>query len=96
MILPEDEPGHVWHIFSVLTAEREKLKAFLTAAGVGVIIHYPKPIYRQLAYQNSLLNETNFQNTNKICNEVLSLPMGPHLEVEEALFCVQTIKTFFK
>ncbi len=96
LILPADEPGHVWHIFSVLTAQREKLKAFLTAAGIGVIIHYPKPIYRQLAYQNTLAAKMRFQNTDKICSEVLSLPMGPHLEIEEALFCVQTIKTFFK
>lgn len=96
LILPEDEPGHVWHIFSVLTPEREKLKAFLTEAGIGVIIHYPKPIYRQMAYQNDLFVEENFQNTNKICNEILSLPMGPHLDVEEALFCVENIRAFFK
>lgn len=96
LILPEDESGHVWHIFSVLTPQREKLKAFLTAAGIGVIIHYPKPIYRQLAYQNTLSTEISFQNTDKISSEILSLPMGPHLEIEEALFCVQTIKAFFK
>ncbi len=96
LVLPEDTPGHVWHIFPVLSAHRDALKKFLATEGIGTIIHYPKPIHHQEAYKHIHPNGLRFANTDKICATVLSLPMGPHLEIEEALFCVQTIKKFFE
>jgi dTDP-4-amino-4,6-dideoxygalactose transaminase len=96
LVLPEDNRGHVWHIFSVRTSKRDQLKEFLASNGIGVNIHYPKPIHLQPAYQYMNIKAGSFTITEKISKEVLSLPMGPHLTDSEAAYCVSKVKEFFR
>lgn len=79
--LPKDEKEHVWHLFVIRTQEREKLQNFFTENGVQTLIHYPIPPHKQGAYQE--MNHLSFPITEKIHDEVLSLPISPVMTDED-------------
>ena len=71
---------HTWHRFVVRCGHRSRIQEFLAARGVGTMIHYPiaphlQPAYRELGYTRG-----DFPLSEAIHDEVLSLPMGPHLD----------------
>lgn len=69
----------VWHLFVVRHAQRAALQNLLTEAGVGTLIHYPIPPHKQKAYADRGFAASEFPGASAIANEVLSLPIGPHL-----------------
>ena len=77
IILPTviEQNGHVWHLFVIKSNKREKLQTFLNENGVQTLIHYPISPNKQLAYKEH--NDLNFKITNKLQNQVLSLPISP-------------------
>ncbi len=95
LVLPNYEDGHVWHIFAVNTTRRKELAEFLTRHSVNTIIHYPNPIHMQEAYSDMNLPAGSFPITEDICNNIISLPIGPHLSYNEATYCVSKVKEFF-
>lgn len=78
---PADSAEHVWHLFVIRTAEREKLQAYLTENAVQTLIHYPIPPHKQEAYK--AFNNHFYPIAEKIHEEVLSLPISPVLSLEE-------------
>lgn len=72
---------HVWHLFVVRSESRDKLQSHLLANGVQALIHYPIPPHRQQAYKD--WNVMSFPITEKMHNEVLSLPISPVMEESE-------------
>ena len=60
------------------------------------MIHYPIPPYRQGAYRQASLSQECFQTTEKICNEILSLPIGPHLSSLQVDYVAATLNEFCK
>ena len=92
IILPscENEESHVWHIFAIRTKKRNEFKQYLFDNGIQSIIHYPIPPHKQKAF--SELKNTNYPITEKIHNEVLSLPLNPVLsdkEIEKIISAVE-------
>ena len=73
----------VWHLFVVRSAHREVLQAHLTAQGVGTMIHYPIPPHMQPAYADLGIKQGYLLIAEAIHNEVLSLPMFPHMTTEQ-------------
>lgn len=73
---------HVWHLFVIRTEHREALQKFLVEAGVQTLIHYPIPPHKQQAYQE--WNDLSFPISEKIHDQVISLPIGPTLSIEDA------------
>lgn len=86
------EKGHVWHLFVIRTNNREAFQQYLQQNGIQTVIHYPVPPHRQPAYKE--WSALSFPVSEKIHNEVLSIPMGPHLSDEEIEFVVQTINNY--
>lgn len=84
--------GPVWHLFVVRHPRREKLQQHLDAAGIGCLIHYPIPPHLQQAYAHLGLAKNAFPLATRIADEVLSLPMGPHLSAEQANAVIETIR----
>jgi dTDP-4-amino-4,6-dideoxygalactose transaminase len=84
--------SHVWHLFVIRTSYREKLQHYLTENGIQTLIHYPIPPHKQKAYK--LWNAWEFPITEKIHNEVLSLPMSPVITHEEVEYIVRVINDF--
>lgn len=72
---------HVWHLFVIRTSEREKLQSYLTEKGIQTLVHYPIPPHKQEAYKE--WNHLSLPITEKIHQEVLSLPISPVMTDEE-------------
>lgn len=93
--LPEwgEETQHVWHLFVVRCAQRAALQQHLTAAGIQTLIHYPIPPHLQQAYPQFARCELPL--TERLHQEVLSLPMGPTLtgaDVEQVISAVNAFQ----
>ncbi|MEO5818935.1 MAG: DegT/DnrJ/EryC1/StrS family aminotransferase [Vicinamibacteraceae bacterium] len=77
VIPPEFDAGHVYHLFPVLSSERDALKARLDADGIETLIHYPVPIPRQPAVATE--EPADCPVANRICHQLLSLPLYPDM-----------------
>lgn len=96
LTLPDVPPDsrHVWHQFVIRHPERDDLQSHLTEYGIGSLIHYPIPPHLSRAYQDLGFREGDFPITELIAKSVLSLPMGPHLSLEDASYVVNKIIDF--
>ena len=80
VVPPECDPGHVYHLFPVLSAGREGVQSRLRARGVETLIHYPVPIPRQPALASQ--HPAQCAIADRVCGEVFSLPLYPALPDE--------------
>ena len=83
-----------WHLYVVRTGERARLREALDAAGIETLIHYPLPPHRQQAYANLAIPADSLPIANRLADEVLSLPMGPHLSGEQMERVVEALRRF--
>jgi dTDP-4-amino-4,6-dideoxygalactose transaminase len=67
--------SHVWHLFVIRTNKRDEFQKYLAANSVQTVIHYPIPPHKQPAYDE--ISDQSFPISEKIHNEVLSLPISP-------------------
>jgi dTDP-4-amino-4,6-dideoxygalactose transaminase len=83
--LPMVAPGTeaVWHLFVIRHCARDVLRDKLAARGVETALHYPIANHRSGAFA-AAYGAHDFPVTDAICASCLSLPIGPHLSVEEA------------
>jgi dTDP-4-amino-4,6-dideoxygalactose transaminase len=86
---------NVHHVYVVRSDRRDALQDHLKMRGVGTVIHYPIPPHLQTAYSELGLGEGSLPITEKIHREVLSLPMGPHLRMEQAEAVVEAVREFY-
>jgi len=85
----------VWHTFVIQTSRRDALQQFLKTKGVGTLIHYPVPPHLSKAYAELKLEKGSFPITEAISSSVLSLPMGPHLSLNNAEYVANMIREYF-
>lgn len=85
---------HVYHLFVVRTPERDALAAHLKERGVETGIHYPVALPRLAAYADHPQTGVDFFAA-KMGAEVLSLPMGEHLELEQIDQVCAGVREFF-
>ena len=71
----------VWHLFVVRSPRRDEVQQHLAKHGIGTLIHYPVPPFKQPAYPEFAGAEADFPIASALADEVLSLPMGPHLSL---------------
>jgi dTDP-4-amino-4,6-dideoxygalactose transaminase len=69
----------VYHLYVVRVADREMLQKQLSEAGIGTGIHYPVPLHLSPAYSALGYRAGDFPVTEKVAQEILSLPMFPSL-----------------
>ena len=84
----------VWHLFVVRHTERERLQEHLSAGGTGTLIHYPRPPHLQAAYADLGYGQGDFPLAERMADEVLSLPLGPHLSADAVDYVVQQLSSF--
>lgn len=75
---------HVFHLYVVRTGNRHKLMDHLKAHDIHAGIHYPVPVHLQPAYKGRIRTARSMGVTERLSNEVLSLPMYPELSTEMA------------
>jgi dTDP-4-amino-4,6-dideoxygalactose transaminase len=81
--VPAEWAEPVWHLFVVRSPNRDTLQMRLSEAGVDTIIHYPIPPHRTGAYAGGF-DGVRLPVAEQLADEVLSVPMGPHLSPEDA------------
>lgn len=84
-----DWDQHVFHIFTILTEDREGLQNYLTEKEIGTNIHYPIPPHKQECYKE--WNNMSFPVTEKIHQQELSLPMSPCLTDEQIQYVIDVL-----
>jgi dTDP-4-amino-4,6-dideoxygalactose transaminase len=72
-----------WHLFVIRSTRRSSLQQVLKNAGIETMIHYPIAPHLQPAYANLRLDRGSFPISERIHDEVLSLPMYPGLSSTE-------------
>lgn len=79
--LPKVETDHVWHLFVVRISDRAGFQKYLADNGIQTLIHYPIAPHKQEAYKE--LSHLKLPITEKIHDEVLSLPIDPTMSKEQ-------------
>ncbi len=97
IITPEVLPDvkHVYHCYVIRTARRNELMKFLNENGIATGIHYPIPCHLQKAYSAMNLRKGSMPVSEKIAEEIISLPMSEQLQEPEIEYICKKIKAFF-
>jgi dTDP-4-amino-4,6-dideoxygalactose transaminase len=93
VVAPAAAPGitHAYHQYVIRTSRRDEMRNHLAQRGIETAVLYPQPIHLQPAYRGRLQQAGSLQNSERVCGEILSLPVFPELSdaeverVEEAL-----------
>ena len=81
----------VWHQYILRTKERDCLQKNLVQDGVATMVHYPIPPHAQPAYSDIAILDSDLPVASKIANEVMSLPIGPHLSLQQCEYVNRTL-----
>lgn len=81
-----------WHLFVITSPKRDAIAARLKAEGVETIIHYPVPPHLQQAYEDLGQAPGAFPIAERLADEVLSLPIGPHLSDEQVDQVIEAVR----
>jgi len=85
---------HVYHLYVIRSRYRDQLRQWLSAKGIETLIHYPVPIHRQEAYQDLGLPAGTLPITERVSDEILSLPMCPELTDAQIDRVIESVNTF--
>jgi len=90
--LPSFKDSHVWHLFTIRTKNRQKLQDFLLKEKIQTVIHYPIPPHKQKALSD--WNDLTFPITEKIHNEVLSIPLNSSVSKTEVDYIISKLNSY--
>lgn len=86
---------HVYHLYVVRSGRRDGLQEYLAGNGVGTGIHYKNPVHLQEAVSDLGYKRGDFIETEKACEEILSLPIYPELEDKSQQYIAEKIREFY-
>ena len=92
VILPVVSTNSVWHLFVIRTQTRKELQKYLLDNKIQTLIHYPLPPHKQSAYKE--WNNDTYPITEKIHNEILSLPISGIQSLKDTKKIAQVINDF--
>jgi dTDP-4-amino-4,6-dideoxygalactose transaminase len=95
--LPETVPGavHVWHLYTVRTADPERLAAHLAEQGIGCGRHYPEPPHLSGAFAGLGYGPGSFPVAEAVARETLSLPLFPGMTEAQIARVVSAVGAYF-
>jgi dTDP-4-amino-4,6-dideoxygalactose transaminase len=82
-----------WHLFVMRHPNRDKIQKILADSDIGTLIHYPIPPHLQQAYRELGFSRGDFPIAEKIANEIISLPIGPHINDLQLEKIIQKMKS---
>jgi len=92
--LTTHKPYNVYHLYVIQSKQRGRLKAYLEEQGVGTGIHYPHPIHLVASMTYLGYKKGDFPQSERACEEVLSLPIYPELTDLEVEQIINTISAW--
>ncbi len=95
--IPVEPKGcsHVYNLYTIRTSKRNELRDYLNEHAIGTGIYYPVSSDRQTIFQRYVNKGQSFPVAEKLCDEVLSLPMFPHLSAAQMNYVIETVRDFF-
>ena len=88
---------HVFHQYTLkINNDREKFIRFLNEMNIPSMIYYPLPIYKQDAFKSFFESDFKIDNVEKLCNEVISLPIHSEIENSSQDYIIEQVQNYFK
>lgn len=96
LALPVTAPGntHVFHVYAVLTGQRDALQQFLAEHGVATLIYYPLPLHLQKVYADLGHREGDFPKAEEVSRKILPLPIYAEMSNEQVDYVIATVRQF--
>ncbi|MFZ0918234.1 MAG: DegT/DnrJ/EryC1/StrS family aminotransferase, partial [Candidatus Udaeobacter sp.] len=91
---PEQHQSHVYHLFVIRCAERNRLADFLNKEEIEPLIHYPIPAHRQGCCKGVRCDPRGLPNAESHAKQCLSIPCHPQLRDDEVGKIITTINQF--
>ena len=92
-----DHQFSVFHQFPILCDERDSLLEYMQKKGINCGIYYPKPLSKMKAFKNNpRVNSEEVKNSEIASKKILSLPIGPHLNINDSEYIANAIQSFSK
>jgi len=88
----DNSENHIFHLFVIRTEKRDELQHYLAENGIQTQIHYPIPPHKQKALPQ--FHQLSFPITEKMHDEVLSLPISPVMTEDEIDYVVKTLNQY--
>lgn len=92
----QDGGRAVYYVYNILVPKRDTLAARLKERGIGTSIYYPRPLHLQPCFKDLGYREGDFPVSERVCKEILALPIYPELLDEEVDYVCDEISAFFK
>jgi dTDP-4-amino-4,6-dideoxygalactose transaminase len=80
--LPEDEPGHAYHLFVCRSPERDRIRTALKEAGIGSAVYYSTPLHLQPALASLGYRPGSLPVTEQLAGENFSVPLWAGIDAE--------------
>jgi len=98
VIVPKIDSGrtHIFHQYTIKTKFRDKLQKYLKEKGIPTMVYYPLSLHLQPAFKHLKHKKSDFPETEKTTEKVLSLPIYPELKRKDQDYIIQEIKEFYE
>jgi dTDP-4-amino-4,6-dideoxygalactose transaminase len=91
--IPDDEPGHVYHLFVCRSPERDRIREALSEAGIASAVYYTTPLHLQPALRFLGWKPGSLPETERAGRENFSVPLWPGIPVEVQERVVETVRS---
>ena len=91
--LPQDEPGHIYHLFVCRSPERDRIRAALVEAGIGTATYYTTPLHLQPALKFLGNERGSLPETERAATENFSVPLWPAMPAEAQERVVDVVRS---
>ncbi|WP_423908276.1 DegT/DnrJ/EryC1/StrS family aminotransferase [Candidatus Spongiihabitans sp.] len=95
VITPTIPPGYKssWSVYTIRSAKRDNIRRHFNKNGIPSAVYYPSPLHRQPAFKNALGGGQMMPVTDRLADEVLSLPIHPYLQPDDQMKIIAAVKT---
>lgn len=94
LAVPIERENHVYHLFVVLSDERDRLSRYLTKAGIANLSHYPIPVHHQQSCQGIKVDPNGLVYAEEHAKNCLSIPCHPQMTNDQIDKVVDVINAF--
>jgi dTDP-4-amino-4,6-dideoxygalactose transaminase len=91
--LPDDEPGHVYHLFVCRSPERDRIRDALSEAEIASAVYYTTPLHRQRALRFLGWEPGSLPETERAAEENFSIPLWPGIPADVQERVVETVRS---
>jgi len=91
---PSERSAHVYHLFVILSDERDRLSSYLKNRNIQSLIHYPVPIHLQESCKEIRRDPVGLKNSEDYANSCLSLPCHPQMDGGDVSSVIDAINEF--